>query len=133
MIFADEVQTFLPPARGRRALRAVLDALAGAEGRVLEPNYPAAMSYLAARNRRRALTVLFTDVIDRTASDALLVRTASLRPAAPAAGGHPAGPGARRAGGGPPGDGPGRRSSGPPRRNCCWRGKTRWPRCAAAA
>jgi len=80
MVFADDIQTFIPPARGRRALRAVLDGLASVEGRVLEPNYPAALSYLAARNRKRALTVLFTDVIDRTASDALLIRAGSLRP-----------------------------------------------------
>jgi uncharacterized protein (DUF58 family) len=80
MVFADEVQTFIPPSRGRRALRAVLDGLATVEGRVLEPNYPAALSYLAARNRKRALTVLFTDIIDRTASDALLIRVGSFRP-----------------------------------------------------
>jgi uncharacterized protein (DUF58 family) len=80
MIFADEVLRFVPAARGRRALRAVLDALASAEGRMVEPNYPAAFSYLAARNRKRALTVLFTDVIDRTASEALVAQVGSLRP-----------------------------------------------------
>ena len=33
MVFADTVQQFVPPARGRRALRAILDALAVVEGR----------------------------------------------------------------------------------------------------
>jgi uncharacterized protein (DUF58 family) len=80
MAFADEVQLYVPPARGRRALRAVLDGLASIEGRLVEPNYPAAFAYLAARNRKRALTVLFTDVIDRNASDAMLAHAASLRP-----------------------------------------------------
>ena len=80
LIFADEVLHFSPPARGRRALRGVLDALAGVEGRLVESNYPAAFAYLAARNRKRALTVLFTDVIDRTASDAVLSQVGSLRP-----------------------------------------------------
>ena len=80
MAFADEVQLFVPPARGRRALRAVLDGLASIEGKLVEPNYPAAFAYLAARNRKRALTVLFTDVIDRTASESLLANAASLRP-----------------------------------------------------
>jgi uncharacterized protein (DUF58 family) len=80
MVFADEVQTFVAPARGRRALRAVLDGLASAEGRVVEPNYPAAFSQLASRNRKRALTVVFTDVIDRTASEALVAQVGSLRP-----------------------------------------------------
>ncbi len=74
MVFADEIQRYVAPARGRRALRAVLEGLARTEGRLVESDYPAAFRYLAAHNRKRALTVLFTDVIDRTASEAL-VRT----------------------------------------------------------
>jgi uncharacterized protein (DUF58 family) len=80
MVFAAEVRHFVPPARGRRALRAVLDALATTEGELVEPNYPAAFTYLQARNRKRSLMVLFTDVIDRTASDAMLTHLVSLRP-----------------------------------------------------
>jgi len=80
MVFADTVQRYVAPARGRRALRAVLEGLAAAEGRLVESDYPGAFRYLAARNRKRALTVLFTDVIDRTASDALVAHAATLRP-----------------------------------------------------
>lgn len=80
MVFADRVQVYVPPMRGRRALRAVLEGLADAEGRMVEPDYPAAFSYLATRSRKRALTVLFTDVIDRTASEALVAQMGTLRP-----------------------------------------------------
>ena len=80
MVFADTVQRYVAPARGRRALRAVLDGLAHVEGRLVESDYPAAFRYLAAHNRKRALTVLFTDVIDRTASEALVAHAATLRP-----------------------------------------------------
>jgi len=80
MVFADVVQHYVAPARGRRGLRAVLEGLAHTEGRLVESDYPAAFRYLAARNRKRALTVLFTDVIDRTASDALVAHAATLRP-----------------------------------------------------
>lgn len=80
LVFADTIQRYVAPARGRRALRAVLEGLAAAEGRLVESDYPAAFRYLAAHNRKRALTVLFTDVIDRTASDALVAHAASLRP-----------------------------------------------------
>ena len=80
LVFADTIQRYVPPARGRRALRAVLEGLAAAEGRLAESDYPAAFRYLAGRSRKRALTVLFTDVVDRTASDALVAHTASLRP-----------------------------------------------------
>jgi uncharacterized protein (DUF58 family) len=80
MAFADGVQHFVAPERGRRALKRVLDVLAVVEPTLVEPDYPGAFRYLAARNRKRALTVLFTDVIDRFASDALVANVASLRP-----------------------------------------------------
>lgn len=80
MAFADGVQHFVAPQRGRLALKRVLDVLAVVEPKLVEPDYPGAFRYLAARNRKRALTVLFTDVIDRFASDALVANVASLRP-----------------------------------------------------
>lgn len=80
LVFADTIQRYVAPARGRRALRAVLEGLAAAEGRLVESDYPAAFRHLAAHNRKRALTVLFTDVIDRTASDALVAHAGTLRP-----------------------------------------------------
>lgn len=80
LVFADTIQRYVSPARGRRALRAVLEGLAAAEGRLVESDYPAALRYLALHSRKRALTVLFTDVIDRTASEALVAQAATLRP-----------------------------------------------------
>lgn len=80
LVFAGTVERFLAPARGKRALRAVLEALATVEGRLVEPDYPAAFAHVAMHNRKRALTVLFTDVIDRTASGAMLAQVGSLRP-----------------------------------------------------
>jgi uncharacterized protein (DUF58 family) len=80
MAFADGVQHFVAPQRGRVGLKRVLDVLAVVEPKLVEPDYPGAFRYLAARNRKRALTVLFTDVIDRFASDALVAHVASLRP-----------------------------------------------------
>jgi uncharacterized protein (DUF58 family) len=80
MTFADGVRHFVAPQRGRLALKRVLDVLAVVEPTLVEPDYPGAFRYLAARNRKRALTVLFTDVIDRFASDALVANVASLRP-----------------------------------------------------
>jgi uncharacterized protein (DUF58 family) len=80
MTFADGVQHFVAPERGRTGVRRVLDVLAVVQPKLVEPDYPGAFRYLAARNRKRALTVLFTDVIDRFASDALVANVASLRP-----------------------------------------------------
>jgi uncharacterized protein (DUF58 family) len=80
MTFADGVQHFVAPERGRTGVRRVMDVLAEVQPKLVEPDYPGAFRYLAARNRKRALTVLFTDVIDRFASDALLANVATLRP-----------------------------------------------------
>lgn len=80
LVFADVVQQYIAPARGRRTLGQLVDALAAVEGRLVEPDYPAAFARLSTRSRKRALTVLFTDVIDRTASDALVSQIGSLRP-----------------------------------------------------
>ncbi len=80
MVFADTVQHYVAPQRGRRGLRQVLDVLATVQPRLVEPDYPAAFRYLAVRNRKRALTVFFTDVIDRLASEALVSHVGSLRP-----------------------------------------------------
>ncbi len=80
MVFADEIGHYVAPQRGRRGLRAVLDALATVQPRLVESDYPAAFRYLALRNRKRALTVFFTDVIDRLASEALVAHVGSLRP-----------------------------------------------------
>jgi len=50
------------------------------EPHLVEPDYPGAFRYLALRNRKRALTVVFTDIIDRLASQALVANVAALRP-----------------------------------------------------
>jgi uncharacterized protein (DUF58 family) len=80
MVFADGVKHFVAPQRGRRGLKQVLDVLADVTPTLVEPDYPGAFHYLAARNRKRALTVVFTDVIDRLASEALVANLATLRP-----------------------------------------------------
>jgi uncharacterized protein (DUF58 family) len=80
LVFDDQIRQYVAPRRGKAAMRAILDALASVEGRLVEPDYPAAFRHLALRSRRRALTVLFTDVIDRSSSEALLSRMGTLRP-----------------------------------------------------
>jgi uncharacterized protein (DUF58 family) len=80
MVFADGVKSFVAPQRGRRGLKQILDVLAEVVPTLVEPDYPGAFRYLAARNRKRALTVVFTDVIDRFASEALVANLATLRP-----------------------------------------------------
>lgn len=66
--FDDAVRAFVPPQQGSAALRSVRSALSGLEATLTEPDYAAAFRLLAMRQRRRALVLFFTDVIDvRTA------------------------------------------------------------------
>lgn len=70
LVFADRVEQYIPPARA--SLARLSDALSEVHAKVVEPNYPAAFTYLATQLRRRSLLVLFTDVVDSTASAALV-------------------------------------------------------------
>ena len=76
MVFDDQVRAFVPPARGRAALRLVRDALVTARSTMVEPDYAMAFRTLAARHRKRSLIVVFTDVVDTRSSRAILAHTA---------------------------------------------------------
>ena len=79
VLFGAEVQRVVPPAAGRRQLAPIAEALHVAEARVEESDYAAAFDALEARQRRRALVVVFTDLADPDTSALLLARAAHLR------------------------------------------------------
>ena len=70
LVFADRVQQYIPPSRN--AISTLAEALGSVHARMVEPNYPAAFTYLAKQLRRRSLLVAFTDIIDGQASSALV-------------------------------------------------------------
>ncbi|HEX6746724.1 MAG TPA: DUF58 domain-containing protein [Longimicrobium sp.] len=70
LVFADRVQQYIPPSRS--SINTIAEALGGVHARMVEPNYPAAFTYLAKQLRRRSLLVVFTDIIDAQASSALV-------------------------------------------------------------
>jgi len=80
MVFDEAVRLYLPPRTGVAQSRRVVDALCDVHAELIEPDYGAAFAYLSRRSRRRSLTVLFTDLVDSAASEALLAGVASLRP-----------------------------------------------------
>ncbi len=73
-VFSDRIHLVLPPARV--SLSRLSEALAGVEPRMAESNYPAAFAHMARQLRRRALLVLFSDVVDTGASAALVAQLA---------------------------------------------------------
>jgi len=72
MVFDDQVRVLVPAQRGRGALQALRTALVPVQPTLVEPDYAAAFRTLAVRQRKRALLVLLTDVIDARAARALL-------------------------------------------------------------
>ena len=70
LVFSNKVETFLPPRRN--AMSRLAEALGQVHGSLVEPNYPAAFTYLARQVRKRSLLVLFTDIIDPLASQAVV-------------------------------------------------------------
>jgi uncharacterized protein (DUF58 family) len=70
LVFSDRVTQYLPPSKG--SLSRMADALGDVHAKMVEPNYPAAFTYLAHQLRRRSLLVMFTDIIDARASSALV-------------------------------------------------------------
>ncbi|HET7770034.1 MAG TPA: DUF58 domain-containing protein [Chloroflexota bacterium] len=72
LAYADEVRAFLPPTRGRRAFLRVVDALYALQPEAVEPDHALAFQFLASRNLRRSLVVLFTDLADKESSATLV-------------------------------------------------------------
>ena len=70
--FADDVRSYLLPRRGRRQFLRVTEELRRLELTTTEPDYRAAFEFLRARTSRRALVVLFTDLVDVEASRSLV-------------------------------------------------------------
>jgi uncharacterized protein (DUF58 family) len=71
LAYTDQVRVFVPPQRGRRALLATVQALYNLCAEPVEPDHARAFDFLAQRNLRRSLVVLFTDLADRESSSAL--------------------------------------------------------------
>ena len=72
MAFDDQLRALVPAQRGNVALQAIRTALVPPMPTMVEPDYAAAFRALALRQRKRALLVMLTDVIDSRAARALL-------------------------------------------------------------
>jgi uncharacterized protein (DUF58 family) len=66
--FDDVVRSFVAPQRGTSALRTLHTALSALDATLTEPDYAAAFRMLATSQRRRALVVFFSDVLDTRAA-----------------------------------------------------------------
>ena len=76
LTFADRVETFLQPKSGRGQFYRMLELLYKVEPQSVEPAYRQALDYLALKQRRRSLVVLFTDLSSGYGMDELLANAA---------------------------------------------------------
>jgi uncharacterized protein (DUF58 family) len=72
LTFADTVTGYWEPDKGRRQFLALLEALYKVQPQQVEPDYMRAGAFLSAMRSKRSLVVLFTDIIDRQQSDAMV-------------------------------------------------------------
>ncbi len=72
MVFDDRLRVFVPAQKGNPAVQAIRTALIPLQPTLVEPDYAAAFRALAARQRKRALVVLLTDVTDARVARSLL-------------------------------------------------------------
>jgi uncharacterized protein (DUF58 family) len=78
VLFGAEVTRVVVPARGRAGLAALADALHGAEARLEASDFAAAFQAVDARQRRRGLVVVLTDLDDPDSSAPLRAGAARL-------------------------------------------------------
>jgi uncharacterized protein (DUF58 family) len=62
MTFADDVYQFVGPRQGRGQFYQMLERLYAVEAQPVEPDFRQALNYLALKQRKRALIVIFTDL-----------------------------------------------------------------------
>lgn len=78
MTFADDVQHYLSPHQGRGQFYRMLELLYAAEPQPVEPDYYKAFTYLALKQRRRSLIVIFTDLTGGLSLNMLVTQVALL-------------------------------------------------------
>jgi uncharacterized protein (DUF58 family) len=71
-VFSNQVIAHVPLGSGRNHLNRMLETLGESEVQLVEPDYEAVMLHFARQLKRRALVVIFTDLIDPLASRNLL-------------------------------------------------------------
>ena len=79
LTFADRVETYVAPAGGKVQFQRMLEQLYAVEGEAIEPDYNAAFAYFAARQHKRGLVLVFTDLTGSITTESLIAQMARLR------------------------------------------------------
>ena len=69
--FADSVHQYLAPKPGKKQFLTMLEAIYAIPVYPVEPDFETAFAYLASKQRKRALIVLFTDILDTDSAEGI--------------------------------------------------------------
>lgn len=78
MTFADDIGQYINPRQGRKQFYQILEMLYAVKPQPVEPNYRRALSYLALKQRKRSLIVVFTDLSGGITIDSLVAHISVL-------------------------------------------------------
>ncbi|MXY29223.1 DUF58 domain-containing protein [Candidatus Poribacteria bacterium] len=67
--FADTVHQYLAPKPGKRQFLTMLETVYALPVHPVEPDFGTAFKYLASKQRKRALVILFTDILDKDSAE----------------------------------------------------------------
>ncbi len=69
--FADTVHQYLSPKPGKKQFLTMLETIFALQVHPVEPDFEAAFSYLASKQQKRALIILFTDILDKDSAEGI--------------------------------------------------------------
>ena len=76
--FADSVHQYLAPKPGKKQFLTMLEAIYALPVHPVEPDFEEAFKYLASKQRRRALIILFTDILDSDSAEGIAAYVSQL-------------------------------------------------------
>jgi len=79
LAFADDIQSWVGPRSGKGQFHRLLEQLYAMESVAVEPDYNRAFRYFAARQHKRSLVLIFTDLTGSISADVLLAQMTRLR------------------------------------------------------
>ena len=69
--FADSVHQYLAPKSGKKQFLTMLETIYALPVHPVEPDFEEAFKYLASKQRKRALIILFTDILDNDSAEGI--------------------------------------------------------------
>ncbi len=69
--FADTVHQYLAPKPGKKQFLTMLETIYALPVHPVEPDFESAFTYLASKQRKRALIILFTDILDNDSAEGI--------------------------------------------------------------